>query len=209
MVLGSPVGLGQEQPAPYKTTDGQPAIKHPKASLRTPAMDTYLALSWHTDGCAVLVTGGAVNNLLSLPHIEAIAHCLAVQLTLAIALYYQKQEREKMSLLQTISTFTSPIVFIVINIKFIILTKVDTTMGFRIQYSQSLYNQHDCLISQHSHHLKKISMPAGHHWLSHSLFPDPGKHQSTSCLHGFVYSGYFISTHLLIVQKNPKWSSLL
>ena len=68
--------------------------KHPENELQTPGPGTYLALPRHTDGRAILVTGGAVNDLLSLPNVEAVAHCLAVQLTLPIALHYQKQNKK-------------------------------------------------------------------------------------------------------------------
>lgn len=70
----------------------------PRMSHGHPARATYLALPRHADGRAILVTGGTVNDLLSLPDIEAVAHRLAVQFTLPIALYYQKKgktEKEK------------------------------------------------------------------------------------------------------------------
>lgn len=55
---------------------------------------TYLALPRHADGRAVLVTGGTINDLLRLPYVEAVAHCLAVQLTLPIALGYRKRKTQ-------------------------------------------------------------------------------------------------------------------
>lgn len=66
------------------------AVRAQTAQASTPmpqSWGTYLALPRHTDGRAVLVAGGAINDLLSLAYIEAIAHCLAVQLTLPISLY--------------------------------------------------------------------------------------------------------------------------
>lgn len=55
-----------------------------------PVTSTYLALPRHADGRAVLAAGGAVNDLLRLPDVEAVPHCLAVQFTLPIALYFCK-----------------------------------------------------------------------------------------------------------------------
>lgn len=52
---------------------------------------TYLALPRHTDCRAILITGCAIDDLLSLPDVEAVAGCLAVQLTLAITLYYRER----------------------------------------------------------------------------------------------------------------------
>lgn len=67
----------------------------PRPTPDTPVWGTYLALPGHADGRPVLVTGGTINDLLSLPNIEAVAHCLAVQLTLPIALDYQKQQQNQ------------------------------------------------------------------------------------------------------------------
>lgn len=64
-----------------------------RTCYRHPVQGTYLALPRHADGRAILVTGGAINDLLSLPDVEAVAHCLAVQLTLPVALYYQKKKK--------------------------------------------------------------------------------------------------------------------
>lgn len=66
----------------------------PRPTPDTPVRGTYLALPGHADGRTILVTGGTINDLLSLPNIEAVAHCLAVQLTLPIALDYQKQQQK-------------------------------------------------------------------------------------------------------------------
>lgn len=52
---------------------------------------TYLALPGHADRRAVLVTGCAVNDPLSLSDVEAVAGCLAVQLTFSITLYFCKR----------------------------------------------------------------------------------------------------------------------
>lgn len=82
--------VGGSRPQPGSPTSNSPGI-HPDTS----ALGSYLALPRHADGRAVLVAGGAVNDLLSLPYVEAIAHCLAVQLTLPIALHYKKQQQQQ------------------------------------------------------------------------------------------------------------------
>lgn len=83
---GKPAHLGPGKPS---VTGSAPTAQTPKSR------GTYLALSRHTDGCAILVTGGTIDDLLSLPYVEAVAACLAVQLTLAIAFYYQKIIKNK------------------------------------------------------------------------------------------------------------------
>ena len=71
----------------------------PRPTPDTPVWGTYLALPRHADGRPVLVTGGTINDLLSLPNIEAVAHCLAVQLTLPIALDYKNNNKTNQHLL--------------------------------------------------------------------------------------------------------------
>ena len=80
------------------STVGRNRANTPRPTADTPVWGTYLALPGHTDGRAILVTGGAINDLLSLPHIEAVAHRLAVQLTLPVALDYQKRQQKPISI---------------------------------------------------------------------------------------------------------------
>lgn len=78
---------------------GNSAVGRHRSNTRDPlqirqSRGTYLALPRHADGRAVLVTGGTINDLLRLPYVEAVAHCLAVQLTLPIALGYRKRKTQ-------------------------------------------------------------------------------------------------------------------
>lgn len=88
------LGAGS-RPQPGKQSSWQSELRHPKNPAQLPqSRGTYLALPGHTDGRAVLAAGGTVNDLLCLPDVEAVPHCLAVQLTLPIALYYQNKQNK-------------------------------------------------------------------------------------------------------------------